>query len=346
MDFSSDNAWGVVPEIMAAIESANSGTAASYGNDAWTERLGKAFSDLFERDVAVFPVFTGTAANSIALACATAPWGAIYCHPESHIHIDECGAPEFYSGAKLLPIEGPAGKFSAASLEAAQINWGDRGVHSVRPMSVSITQATEAGTLYSLAEVEAISEVAKKYKLALHMDGARFANAVSALGCTPAELTWKRGVDLLSFGATKNGALAAEAIVVFTPRLVEGLEYRRKRAGHLSSKMRFVSAQLLAYLEDALWLRLAERANARAKRLAEGLQRLGVVPAYPVEANEIFVWLSMADMDALNAKGARLWPWTNVVQGGKVMTRMVTSFATPEKDIDAFLSELKKLAGK
>jgi threonine aldolase len=245
-----------------------------------------------------------------------------------------------------LPVDGPAGKFSAAALEAAQLNWGDRGVHSPQPMSISLTQATEAGTVYSLDEVASIAEVAKRHKLALHMDGARFANAVVALGSTPAELTWKRGVDMLSFGATKNGALGAEAIVVFKPELVEGLEYRRKRAGHLSSKMRFVSAQLLAYVENGLWLKMAGRANAAAKRLADGLTRLGVKPVYPVEANEIFIWLTKADMKSLNAKGARLGPWTNAVDNGKVMTRLVTSYATPDTDIDAFLAELKKLAGK
>jgi threonine aldolase len=345
MDFSSDNAWGVAPEILAAIENANTGTAASYGNDAWTKQLSTAFSDIFEREVAVFPVFTGTAANSIALACATAPWGAILCHAESHIHIDECGAPEFFSGGKLLPLEGAEGKFSAASLDALAM-YGDGDVHRVQPMSVSITQATEAGTVYSLDEVGAISEIAKKHKLVLHMDGARFANAVAALGCSPAELTWKRGVDILSFGATKNGALAAEAIVVFAPELANGLEFRRKRAGHLSSKMRFVSAQLLAYLENGLWLQLAGRANARAQRLADGLVRLGLQPLYRVEANEIFVWLKQSLIEGLNAKGARLLPWTSVPREGKILVRLVTSFATPEEDIDRFLAELQKLAGK
>jgi threonine aldolase len=346
MDFSSDNAWGVHPDILAAISSANSGTASSYGNDSWTERLAKAFRDLFERKVAVFPVFTGTAANSIALACATASWGAIICHAESHINIDECGAPEFYSGAKLLTLDGRNGKFAAAALDALAASYADRGVHSVLPMSVSVTQATEAGTLYTLSEVGAIAEVAKRHKLSLHMDGARFANAVAALKCSPAELTWKLGVDLLSFGATKNGALGAEAIVVFKPELAQGLEYRRKRAGHLASKMRFVSAQLLAYVENGLWLKLAERANAGAKRLSDGLARLGLLPVYPVEANEIFVWLPVAYIDALTKKGARVLPWTSIPEGGKLLVRLVMSFATPEKSIDDFLAELTKLAGK
>ena len=346
MDFSSDNASGIAPEILAAIGAANAGTASSYGNDDWTERLQKAMSDLFERDVAVFPVFTGTAANSIALASATAPWGAIFCHSESHIHVDECGAPEFYSGAKLLPLEGAGGKIEGATLPDKTKEYFGRGVHSAEPMSISITEASEFGTVYTPDEISDISEFAKRRKLALHMDGARFANAVATLGCSPAALSWKAGVDVMSFGATKNGALAAEAIVVFTPELKNDLEFRRKRGGHLSSKMRFVSAQLLAYLENGLWLELAKRANASARRLADGMTTLGFRPAFPVEANEVFVRLPVAMVDALQKKGARFFPWTQSPDKDSWLIRLVASFATPEKDIVDFIAAVKSLSGK
>src|SRR6185312_1799022 len=248
---------------------------------------------------AVFPVATGTAANALALAALTPPWGAIYCHEAAHIQSDECGAPEFFAaGAKLLPLAGEDAKLMPATVEAALL---ERGVvHHVQPSALSISQATEAGTLYRPAEIAALGALARRHGLALHMDGARFANAVAALGCAPADLTWRAGVDALSFGATKNGALAAEAVIFFDPAKAADLAYRRKRAGHLFSKMRFLSAQLDAYLADGLWLRNARHANAMAARLGQGLARLpGARLVHPVEANEVFVELAEASIAAL-----------------------------------------------
>lgn len=347
MDFSSDNAAGVAPEIMAAIVAANQGTAVSYGGDPWTKRLQQSFSALFERDVEVYPVFTGTAANALSLACVAPSWGGIFCHPESHIQTDECGAPEMFSGgAKLLLVGGDNAKISSAALKDAVAAASDRGVHSVHPSAISITQASEFGTVYSRAEIGAISDIARANKLCLHMDGARFANAIVTLGCTPAEMTWKAGVDLLSFGATKNGALGAEAIVVFNRDLAKDLGFRRKRAGQLSSKMRFVSAQLVAYLENGLWLTLARRANEGARRLAAGASELGVTPVFPVEANEVFLALPQHLIDALLQRGAGFFPWAPINGSNEIMVRFVTSFAMPEKAIDDFLAALKSLLGK
>lgn len=347
MDFSSDNAAGVAPEIMAAIVAANQGTTASYGSDPWTKRLQLAFSELFERDVDVYPVFTGTAANALALASVAPPWGGIFCHPESHIQTDECGAPEMFSGgAKLLLVGGDNAKISSVALKDAIAAASDRGVHSVHPSAISITQASEFGTVYSRAEIAAISDIARANKLHLHMDGARFANAIVTLGCTPAEMTWKAGIDLMSFGATKNGALGAEAIVVFNRDLGKDLGFRRKRAGQLSSKMRFVSAQLGAYLDNGLWLTLARRANANAKRLADGVSGLGLKPAFAVEANEVFLPLPKALIDALHQKGASFFPWAPIKGSEEILVRFVTSFATPEAAIDDFVAALKPLLGK
>lgn len=347
MDFTSDNAAGVAPEIMAAIVAANQGTTASYGSDPWTKRLQQACSALFEREVDVYPVFTGTAANALSLASIAPAWGGIFCHPESHIQTDECGAPEMFSGgAKLLLVGGANAKIDLGVLKDAVAAASDRGVHSVHPSAISITQASEFGTVYTCAEIAAIAAIARANKMNLHMDGARFANAVATLGCSPAEMTWKAGVDLLSFGATKNGALGAEAIIVFNRVLGKDLEFRRKRAGHLSSKMRFVSAQLVAYLENDLWLSLARRSNGSAKRLADGVSRLGVKPAFPVEANEVFLPLPQHVIDALRQKGASFFPWAPIKDSQDILVRFVTSFATPESAVDDFLAALKPLLAK
>lgn len=252
MDFRSDNVTGACPEVMAALAAANSGSVSSYGADAISESLTRAFARVFETDrLAVFPVATGTAANSLALAQLTPPHGAIWCHAKAHIEEDECGAPEFYSGgAKLVLLDGADGKIAATDLAARLAAYPFGVEHHVQPAALSLTQATESGTVYDAGEIKAIAEVCRRHKLGLHMDGARFANAVAHLGVSPAALTWQAGVDVLSFGATKNGALAAEAVVFFRPELAAGFLYRRKRAGHLFSKMRFLSAQLAAYLED------------------------------------------------------------------------------------------------
>ncbi len=332
-DFRSDNVAGAAPEVVDALALAARGTAASYGADDWTERLKAQIGALFETEVAVFPVVTGTAANSLALAAMTPPYGAVYCHHEAHIIGDECGAPELFTGgAKLIGLPGDAGKLAPATLDSALAGAGIGVVHRVQPAALSLSQATEAGTLYTPDEVAALAEMAHRAGLAVHMDGARFANAVARLGCTPAELTWKAGVDALSLGGTKGGCLAAEAVVVFNPALADGMEFLRKRGGHLLSKMRFVSAQMEAWLANGLWLRLARHANAMADRLAAGLATVpGVEIVFPVEANEVFVRLPENVVAALEAAGFRFHRWEGT------LSRLVTAFDTPAWAVDAFI---------
>ncbi len=349
MNFCSDNLGPVAPEIMEALTAANQDMAAAYGADDITVRLDERFSELFETRARVFPVITGGAANSIALAALSPPWGSVFCHAESHINVDECGAPEFYSGgAKLIAVPGEDAKITSPALAAALKAAWIGVVHSVQPAAVSITQATESGAVYTPDEVAAIGEVAKEYALGFHMDGARFANAVAHLGCTPAEVTWRAGVDILSFGATKGGAMAAEAIIVFGDDARDGLcqeiEYRRKRGGHLLSKMRYCSAQLDAYVADGLWLRLAGNANAMAKRLSEGLAELpGVVLAHPTQANEVFVTLPEALIAALQADGFGFHRWGDRKTSSTV--RLVTSFETSPDAVDALIAAAKKHLG-
>lgn len=335
MNFRSDNVTGIAPEILAAIGAANPGTAPAYGADAVTERVAARLAEIFEHEVAVFPVATGTAANALALASLAPAWGAIYCHEAAHVQIDECGAPEFYAGgAKLLPLAGADAKLAPAAIEAAML---ERGVvHHVQPAAISISQATEAGTVYRPEEIAALAAVARRHGLALHMDGARFANAVAALGCAPAALSWRAGVDVLSFGATKNGALAAEAVVFFDPAKAAGFAFRRKRGGHLFSKMRFLSVQLDAYLADGLWLRNARHANAMAARLSAGLAALsGARLAHPTEANEVFVELPEPAIAALAAAGFGFYRWGS---GTSRILRLVTAFDTDAGDVDACIA--------
>ncbi|HYH38281.1 MAG TPA: low specificity L-threonine aldolase [Azospirillum sp.] len=332
-DFRSDNVAGCAPEVMDALALAARGTAASYGADDWTERLKAQVAALFETEVAVFPVATGTAANSLALAAATPPFGAIYCHEEAHINVDECGAPELYTGgAKLVGLKGESGKLTSAAVDSALAGAGIGVVHRVQPAALSLSQATEAGTVYRPDEIANLADVAHRAGLTVHMDGARFANAVARLGCTPAELTWKAGVDVLSLGATKGGCFAAEAVVVFNPALADDLGFLRKRGGHLLSKMRFVSAQLEAWLAGGLWLRLARHANAMADRLAAGLATVpGAEIAFPVEANEVFVRLPEGAIGALETAGFRFHRW----EGS--LLRLVTAFDTPAWAVDEFV---------
>jgi threonine aldolase len=342
MNFSSDNVTGVAPEILAALAAANAGAASAYGADAVTERLQRRFAEVFEHEVAVFPVATGTAANALALASLTPPWGVVYGHRDAHFQVDECGAPEFYTGgAKLRTLEGDHGKISAADLEAAIVGRGV--VHHAQPASVSLTQSTEAGTVYQPGEIEAVAEVCRRHGLALHVDGARFANAVASLARSPADLTWRAGVDALSFGATKNGAMAAEAVVFFQPAKAADLAYRRKRGGHLFSKMRFLSAQLEAYLADDLWLANARHANRMATRLAEGLAGLaGARLVHPVEANELFVALPEPVIRGLLAEGFQFYRWDNETS---TVIRLVTAFDTEVAAVDAFLAAARRHAG-
>ncbi|MBL8835595.1 MAG: low specificity L-threonine aldolase [Alphaproteobacteria bacterium] len=338
MKFASDNIAGVHPKIVAALAAASGGVAMPYGSDDWTRRVEKRISEIFERDCAVALVGTGTAANSLALAVGTPSWGAIYCHPGAHVLVDECNAPEFYTGgAKLVTVDGPAGKLTAAGLAAA-LPKGDasRGVHHPQPAAVSLSQAAETGTVYSVAEMGAIGEVAKGRGLWLHVDGARFANAVASTGASPAALTWKAGVDVLSFGATKNGALAAEAIVLFDKAKAWELQLRRKRAGQLWSKMRFLAAQMEAYLADDLWLANARNANAMAARLANGLAAIaGTRLEHKVEANEIFITIPEPMLAGLERAGFPLLRWNGP---GTQLVRLVCAFDSTAAEVDALIA--------
>lgn len=341
VNFCSDNATGAAPEILRALEAANDGDAMPYGNDDLTRDLPAKFSALFETEAAVFPVVTGTAANVLALSSLVPPYGVIYCHESAHINVDECGGTEFYSGgAKLHPLPGAHGKITPATLEAAITGAGN--AHHAQPAAVSLTQTSESGTVYSPGEIAAIAEVARGHGLKLHMDGARFANALVSLGCRPAETTWKAGIDVLSFGATKNGALGAEAVIFFKPELAESFKYRRMRGGHLVSKMRFLSAQLHAYLHDDLWLRNARHANAMAARLAEGLAALdGVSIRHPVQANEIFAQLPAATIQGLLDRGFLFYRWG---PESACELRLVTAFNTPPADVETFLGAARDLS--
>lgn len=335
--FKSDNTAPVAPQILAAIGAANEGFARGYGDDDWSRRLDARFSALFDREVRVFPVSTGTAANTLALATLVPPWGGILVHEEGHIVRDECGAPEFMTGgARLMLMQGPGAKVTPAALDALLVA-NPASVHTVQPRALSLTQATELGTVYTPAELQAITTLAHGRGLVVHMDGARFANAVASLRCTPAEITWRAGIDVLSFGATKNGALTAEAVVFFDPAKAADFEFRRKRAGHLLSKMRFVSAQLLAYLEDDLWLRLADRANRLAQRLGEAA---GQALLHPVEANEVFVRLGSEKISTLRDRGFEFYDWGAENSGE---ARFVVSWNQPDEDVDALCAALLAL---
>jgi threonine aldolase len=313
----------------------------SYGDDDWTKRAETRLCETFECDLRAFLVVTGTAANSLALSAMAPPYGAVLCHAESHIMVDECGAPELFTGgAKLIGLDEPGGKITARAIER-KLDGFIRNVHDAKPAAISITQASEAGTVYTKPEIEAISEIARHRALRLHMDGARFANALVSLACTPAELTWKAGVDALSFGATKNGAMALEAVVFFDPALAEDFGHRRMRAGQLLSKSRFLGAQMLAYLDNDLWLDNARHANAMARRLVAGLTPLkGTQLMYPVDANEIFIVMPAHMHDALQDGGAKYHPWPSDRPGERAF-RLVTAFDTDPADVDRFLSIAK-----
>jgi threonine aldolase len=344
MNFRSDNEVGAHPSIIEAVSRAfSSGSAFSYGADDWTQRVERRLRELFDKpDLAAFPVVTGTAANSLALACCTPPWGAIFCHPTAHIAAEETGAPEFYTGgARLFRIDGAEGKVDPVKLAEALAQPVYGVPHFAQPAAVSITQATECGTVYAPEEIAAIATSTHRHGLKLHMDGARFANAVAYVGCSPAELSWKAGVDVLSFGATKNGVMAAEAVVFFNAELARDFAFRSKRGGHLLSKMRLVSAQLDAYLSDGLWLDNARHANAMARRLVAGLMPLkGTQLMYPVDANEIFVVMPAHMHDALQDGGAKYHPWPSDRPGERAF-RLVTAFDTDPADVDRFLSIAK-----
>jgi threonine aldolase len=346
VNFASDNTAPIAPAILDAIAEASRGYARGYGNDDWTRAAERRMAEIFEREVAVFLVPTGTAANALSLAQVTQPWGVVFCHAESHIVADECGAPEFFGGGlKLVSLPGDDGKIAPATLQSALAGYGGHSPHQMVAAALSVTQASEAGTIYRTDEIAALCEIAHQRSLAVHMDGARFANALVRLNATPAQLTWRSGIDVLSFGATKGGALAAEAVVIFDPARAAFMGERRKRAGHLLSKHRFIAAQFLAYLADDRWLALARHANAMADRLAEKLASVGLTPVWLVEANLIFVVLPRALDTKLKAAGANYYVRSSAsldVGTDNILVRLVTSFATEDEDIDRFVNLCKK----
>ena len=345
MNFASDNVYGVHPKIMDAIVAANVGTDVSYLHDEGGKEFERQPSVIFEKDVKVFLVLNGTAANSLALSALVPSYGGVICHASAHINTDECNAPELFTGgAKLITLEGEGAKITPQAI-AQKLKGFVHGEHGAKPMAISITNATELGTVYSVAEISALSIIAKTHGMKLHMDGARFANGLVSLGCTPAEMTWKAGVDVLSFGGTKNGAMILEAVVFFDLSLAEDFLYCRKRAGQLLSKGRYLSAQALAYLKDGLWLANAELANGLAKKLAAGFQKSKQVRiSNPVEANEVFATMPRALFNKLMAAGANFYEWP--IEGladDEIHTRCVLSWATPEHDLTLFLGLIKEL---
>lgn len=338
MNFRSDNEAPVNHEIMQALIEANKGFQESYGYDPFTKKLQTVIPAIFEHWTETLPVVTGTAANAIAITLATPPYGLVLCHQDSHLNRDECGAPEFFShGAKLLGLPGQNGKITAQQLSKTLSGIGSHGEHENLPSTVSITQATEAGTIYSLQEIRQISAICKQNQLALHMDGARFANALTALNCSAAEMTWKSGVDLLSFGATKNGAMMAEALLVFNPKRIEQIKRVRKRSAHLVSKMRYISAQLLRYLKDNLWLDLAQHANQMAHLFhQETHNEINFI--HPVQANEAFCQLSVEKINQLKEQGFlfHIWPGDNNI------IRLVFSHATSQQSVEHLIHSVLK----
>ncbi len=331
LNFRSDNESPAAPQVLEAVTRANEGTAWSYAEDDWSRRLDEAFTDLFGMQTTTIPLSTGTAANSIALACLAPPWGTVFCHRGAHIYNDEGGAPEFFGhGLRLVPLAGADGKLATTDLRDAVRDSEGHGVHSYEPAALSLTQSTEAGTVYTPDEVAALCAVATERGMKVHMDGARFANAVASLGCHPADCASRAGVKLLSFGASKNGCLAAEALLVFgDDSLREHAERLRKRSGHLLSKMRYVSAQLLAYIEDGLWLRLAGHANEQAARFAAAVrEHPDARLEFTVQANEVFVRWSKAGFDALRDAGIQFLTWP----GRDDLARFVFSHMTTDEE--------------
>jgi threonine aldolase len=346
MNFASDNTAPIAPKILEALGAANSGYALGYGSDDWTRQVEKRFAEIFECEVAVFLVPSGTAANALALAHVSPPWGVVLCHAQSHIMTDECGAVEFFGGGpKLIGLAGEGAKIAPPILRQALAGYGGHSPHQMIPSAVSITQASEAGTIYRTDEIATLAEIAHARSLALHMDGARFANALVRLNASAADMSWRSGVDILSFGATKGGAMAAEAVIVFDPARAAFLGERRKRAGQLLSKHRFVAAQMLAFLDRDYWLELARHANAKADRLAGELAAIGIKPLWPVEANLVFAALPRALDTKLRAAGATYYvrPSDGLDIGAdNVLVRMVTSFTSTDEDVGRFVDLCKE----
>lgn len=347
MIFTSDNASGAAPEIMEAVVKAEAGYAMPYGNDEVTASAQARIREVFEApEAAVYFVATGTAANALALACLCPPWATVYCHKGSHIEEDECAAPEFFTGgAKLTLLDGEDAKLTQKGLSDAITHAAPVGVHNVQKGALSLTQATEAGAAYTLEEVRSLAGIARNAGLPVHMDGTRLANALARQNVTPAEMTWRAGVDVLCLGATKNGAMAAEAVVLFDPERAWEFELRRKRGGHLFSKMRFISAQMDAYLTDDLWLRLARHSNEMADRLADGINQIeGAEVTNSIGANMLFPEISLAQHRRLEAAGARYYTASPFDPDGdetqRLRIRLVASFRTTGEDVDRFLEAL------
>ena len=338
-EFESDNTAAICPEAWAALAEANADGAASYGDDKWTRRVSERVREIFETDCEVFLVFNGTAANALALAQLCRPFHGIICHEHSHIETDECGAPEFFSGgSKLLPTPGANGKLDLAQMEAAILR--RQGVHSPKPRVISITQATELGTVYRADEIEKIAEFARERSLFVHMDGARFANAVAALDCAPKAITWEAGVDSLCFGGTKNGTAAGELVVFFKKELALEFDYRAKQAGQLASKMRFLAAPWAGLLNDSVWLENARRANERAALLAEKLTAAaGLQPVVPREASAVFLRMPEQLVRRLHVRG---WHFYKFIEPD--IYRLMCSWSVTEKAIDEFVEDVKKSA--
>ena len=335
--FASDNNAGMCPEVLAALTEANADHASGYGDDPWTRRAERLFQDVFETDCEVFFVFNGTASNCLALWSLCESFHGVICHRHSHIETDECGAPGFFMhGVTLLPADTEDGKLSAAAVRGAHQTRHD--FHAPQPRALSLTQATELGTVYTPAELQTLADTARQLKLSVHMDGARFANAVASLGVPPAEVTWRSGVDVLSFGGTKNGAAAGEAVVFFDRQRADNFRRRCKQSGQLASKMRFLSAQWVGLLENGVWLRHAAHANGVAAYLEGKLAELpGVRIAFPREANAVFALLPTRAADAVAARGWRFY--NDVGPGGAA--RLMCAWDSTEADVDAFMAELK-----
>jgi threonine aldolase len=334
-EFASDNTAGICPQAAAALAEANVGSAPSYGDDKWTRRLCDRVRELFEIDCDVFLVFNGTAANALALAQLCQPFHSIVCHENAHIENDECGSCELYSGgSKLIPTRGASGKIDLCEVEAALLRQHE--LHSHKPRVISLTQATELGTLYTADEIRKISAFAKKRKMLLHMDGARFANAVAALRCTPKEITWQAGVHALSFGGTKNGLVAGELVIFFNKEHSADFDYRAKQGGHLASKMRFLAAPWVALLENDVWLKNAQCANDAALRLADGLRDCGVEIVFPIESNAVFVRLNIMIARKLREIG---WDFYKFIEPD--VYRLMCAWSANDEAITALLSDYR-----
>ena len=334
-EFASDNVAPICPEAWAALQEANLQYAPSYGEDRWTARACDRIREIFETDCDVYFVFTGTAANALALAQLCNPFHSVICHQHSHIETDECGAPEFFTGgSKLLLVGGADGKIDAGQVEALLTRPND--LHSHKPAAISIAQATEFGTVYRRDEIAAIVDLARAHQLSLHMDGARFANAIASLNCAPNAITWKVGVDVLCFGGTKNGATAGELVIFFDKKISREFDYQVKQAGHLGSKMRFLAAQWLGLLNRDAWLRNAQHANRAARGLATRLRmEAGIESVFPVDANAVFVVMDERLASALHARGWRFYKFIE-----PDVYRLMCSWSTTGEQISGLLADI------